>query len=77
MHQQQLTHARSLRADVIAAPATWIPRRDIIIEWLNGFITRAQVSSYSMEDTTEANDLVALELFLRKMKTPVTALDAN
>lgn len=75
-HHLQIVHARSLRADVIAAPATWIPRREIILDWLNAFITRAQISSYSM-DEVEGTDLAALELFLRKMKTPVTALSSN
>ena len=64
--------ARSLRADILAAPAVWLPRRDIIMEWLNGFLQRAEKPTYSLGET-EAADLTALEQFLRKRSVPVSA----
>jgi hypothetical protein len=69
-HHAHLTHARSLRADILAAPAVWLPRREILLEWLAGFVTRAEAPSYELGET-EADDLAALDQFLRKKKIPV------
>jgi hypothetical protein len=66
---QHVTHARALRADILGAPTLWLPRRDILLEWLNGFLSRAEKSRYELGET-EAGDLVALEQFLRKRKIP-------
>ena len=63
--------ARSLRADILAAPTVWLPRRDIIVDWLNGFLLRAEKPTYNLGDT-EAADLTALEQFLRKRNVPVS-----
>jgi hypothetical protein len=63
-------HARSMRADVLAAPSVWIPRREAVLEWLNGFMVRAEIPSYDLGET-EAADLTALDVFLRKKKVPV------
>jgi hypothetical protein len=68
-HDAHLTHARSLQADILAAPAAWLPRREILLEWLNGFVTRAKKANYELGET-EAADLVALEKFLRKKDIP-------
>ena len=68
-HQEQLTHARRLRANLLAAPDVWIPRREILLEWLDGFLDRAARSSYDL-DRTEPADLRALDDFLRKHKVP-------
>jgi hypothetical protein len=68
---EQVLHARSLRADILAAPTIWLPRRDIIVDWLNGFLQRAEKPSYDLGET-EAADLTALEQFLRKKNVPVS-----
>jgi hypothetical protein len=69
-HHTHLTHARALRADILAAPAVWLPRREVLLEWLAAFLLRAETSSYVLGDT-EADDLAALEQFLRKKKIPL------
>lgn len=65
-----LLHANALRADILASPDTWLPRREILLEWLDGFLGRAKGSSYELRET-EAADLTALDRFLRKSKVPV------
>lgn len=71
-NHEHLAHARSLRADILAAPHVWLPRRDVLLEWLNGFLLRVEKPSYELADT-EADDLTALEHFLRKKKIPAAA----
>ena len=65
-------HARTLRADILAAPDVWLPRREILIDWLNDFLGRAEKSSYELGET-EAADLVALDQFLRRKRVPATS----
>jgi hypothetical protein len=72
-NNEQLTHARSLRADIMAAPTVWLPRREILLGWLNAFLLRAEAPGYELGDT-EASDLAALDSFLRKKKVPVAAV---
>jgi hypothetical protein len=67
-----LTHARTLRADILAAPEVWLPRREVLLEWLNGFVLRAAEPNYHLGET-EAADLTALDSFLRKKKIPAAA----
>lgn len=67
---QCVTQARALRADILGAPTVWLPRREILLDWLNGFLGRAEKSRYELGDT-EAGDLDALGHFLRKKKVPV------
>ena len=71
-HHQQLTRARALRADILAAPTVWLPRREILLEWLNGLLLRAEKPKYELGES-EASDLAALDHFLRKKKVPVAA----
>jgi hypothetical protein len=59
-----LIHARALRNDILSAPSVWLPRRDVLLEWLNGFVRRAEVPSYGLAET-EISDLQALDAFLR------------
>lgn len=63
-------HARVLRADLLASPTVWLPRRDVLLDWLAEFIARAQDPRYVFE-TTETNNLDAIDRFLRKNKVPV------
>ncbi len=67
---EHLLHARALRADIVAAPEVWLPRREILLEWLDGFALRAKAPGYDLGET-EAADLTALDQFLRRKKIPV------
>ena len=64
------THARSLLADIEGAPGTILPRRETIVEWLNGYLLRTDRRGYVM-DPTEADDLIELDKFLRLHAVPV------
>ncbi|MBI5766356.1 MAG: hypothetical protein HZA93_01065 [Verrucomicrobia bacterium] len=68
--KEHLIHARALQADILAAPAVWLPRREILLEWLAAFLTRAAGPRYELGET-EAADLHALEQFLRRQHVPV------
>ena len=69
-HHEHLVHARALRADILAAPGVWLPRRETLLEWLEKFLQRVTVPNYNLGET-EAADLVALDKFLRKRLVPV------
>lgn len=66
---EHLFHARTLRADILASPAVWLPRREVLLQWLDGFLVRAGVPAYDLGDT-EAADLKALDQFLRRQHVP-------
>lgn len=68
-HHQHLLHARALQADILAAPGVWLPRREILLEWLEKFLQRVAVPNYALGES-EAADLAALEKFLRKKMVP-------
>lgn len=69
-YQEQLTHAHSLRTAILAAPEIWLPRRAVLLDWLDGFLSRVVSTEYELSrgDTTDLN---ALDGFLRKRKVPV------
>lgn len=69
-HTDPFLHARSLRTDILAAPDVWLPRREILLEWLNRFLLHADEPAYTLGET-EAADLTALDRFLRVRKVPV------
>ncbi len=69
-HNEHLVHARALRADILAAPGVWLPRREIILEWLEQFLQRLVMPNYELGET-EAADLAALDKFLHKKMVPV------
>jgi hypothetical protein len=69
-HNEHLVHARALRADILAAPGVWLPRREILLEWLERFLQRVVAPNYEIGET-EAADLAALDKFLRKKMVPV------
>jgi hypothetical protein len=71
-YQVHITHARSLLAGMQAAPEAYLPRRAILSEWLNAFVARASLPRYEL-GATEAEDLVALEEFLRGKDIAVAA----
>lgn len=69
---EHFRQAKSLRADILGAPDLWIPRREILLEWLNGFLRRAEAPTYHLGET-EAADLSALDGFLRTKKVPIAS----
>jgi hypothetical protein len=70
-HNTQLAQARDLRAAILAAPTVWLPRREILVEWLNVFLLRAAVPGAELEES-DTSDLDALDRFLRKQHVPLT-----
>jgi hypothetical protein len=66
------THARELRADLLASPTVWLPRREVILNWLGAFLQRGATSKYVL-GVTEENDLAELDQFLRKNDVPRAA----
>lgn len=70
--QGHITQARALREDILGSPTIWLPRREFLLEWLNGFLTRAKAAAYELGET-EAHDLDALGEFLRSRDVPVAA----
>ena len=71
-HNDHLIHARQLRADILGSPAVWLPRRDILLDWLNAFLLRVTTPEYAL-DENEAPDLAAVDEYLRKRKVPAAA----
>lgn len=69
-NNEHLIHARALQADILAAPGVWLPRREILLEWLKAFLARAAAPKYELEEG-ETSDLHALDRFLRKQNVPV------
>jgi len=66
------TQAKSLLAGIQGAPETYLPRRAVIVDWLNGYLLRSDRRGYVM-DPAESDDLVALEKFLRAHEVPTAA----
>jgi hypothetical protein len=69
-NNESLAQARALQADILAAPAVWLPRRENMLLWLSAFVQRASAPKYELGET-EAADLAALDQFLRKKQLPV------
>ena len=49
----------------------WLPRREILLDWLDKFLQRVAVANYELGET-EMADLVALDKLLRKRSVPVS-----
>lgn len=71
-NSEYLNRARALQADILAAPGVWLPRREILLDWLECFLVRAARPKYELEEH-EASDLRALEQFLRKQQVPAVS----
>jgi hypothetical protein len=69
------TQARALLADIQGAPTTLIPRREPIVGWLTAFLLRSDRTGYVM-GATEADDLIALDQFLRTYQVPIAGRTA-
>lgn len=56
---------------MLAAPNVWLPRREVLLEWLSAFLQRAAAPKYVLEPS-DASDLDALEQYLRGNNVPAT-----
>jgi hypothetical protein len=52
------------------APDVWLPRREVLLDWLNAFLAHAAAPHGEISEG-EAADLDALRHFLRRKKVPV------
>lgn len=68
--QHSVTHAPSLRTDILAASAVWLLRREAVFTWLDAFLLRGAEPVYALAET-EADDLVALKGFLCSQAIPL------
>ena len=59
-----------IRRPWVVAHHVWIPRREDMVGWLKAFLKRAEQQAYELGET-EAADLAALDVFLRKKRVPV------
>jgi hypothetical protein len=73
---ENVSRAQAMRDEINAAPDVWLPRREILLDWLNAFVQRAEKPSYELGET-EAADLTALDRFLRRKRVPVAPAHAG
>ncbi len=66
------THAKALLAGITGVPETYLPRRAVIVDWLNGYLLRSDRRGYVM-DPEESDDLIELDKFLRAHEVPTAA----
>ena len=62
-------YARSLLDDIQAVAAEVLPRRDLLINWLDAFVQRAGQFGFQLEPD-ELDTLIALDRFLRINRIP-------
>jgi hypothetical protein len=65
-------YATSLHNDIEAAANNGLPRREVLLEWLDDFLLRAKKRSFQMEQT-DVDNLTALDQFVRFSGIPATA----
>lgn len=65
-------HAKALLADILGSPATALPRRETLVDWLKSLLSRSHQSGYVADDS-ESADLIALDRFLRTNDVPSAA----
>lgn len=64
-------YAESLYADIHAVVKDSLPRREVLLGWLDDFLLRAKKRGFQMEQA-DVNDLTALDQFIRINKVPAT-----
>ena len=57
--------AVSLLADLQAAAKIGVPRREVLIDWLDDFLVRSKRRGFEMEQA-EVDDLIALDEFVHR-----------
>lgn len=66
---EYLAHARSLQREILGAPEVWLPRRAVLLEWLENFLRQAAAPGFRPPGVDAAN-LDALDHFLRQQHIP-------
>jgi hypothetical protein len=64
-------YAASLYADIHAVVKDGLPRREVLLDWLDDFLLRAKKRGFQMAPA-DVNDLMALDQFVRINKIPAT-----
>ena len=64
-------YAESLYADIHAVVKDSLPRREVLLGWLDDFLLRAKKRGFQMEQA-DVNDLTALDQFVRINGIPAT-----
>jgi hypothetical protein len=65
-------YATSLHADIEAAVNDGLPRRQVLLDWLDDFLRRAKKRGFEMA-REDLDNLTALDQFVRFNKIPATA----
>lgn len=69
--QLKRSQATAMQSEIQGAPENLFPRRQPILDWLRDFLVRSDKKGYVLGET-EADDLTALNLFLREYGVPAT-----
>ena len=64
-------YATSLHDDITASVNDGLPRREILLEWLEDFQTRAKKKGFQVEQA-DIDNLTALDQFVRFNRIPAT-----
>jgi hypothetical protein len=64
-------YATSLHADIKAAINDGLPRREVLLDWLDEFLLRAKKRNFQMEQA-DVDNLTALDQFVRFNRIPAT-----
>lgn len=64
-------YATSLHADIEAAVNDGLPRRDVLLGWLDDFLLRAKKRGFEMVQE-DVDNLTALDQFVRYNRIPAT-----
>jgi hypothetical protein len=64
-------YATSLYADIHAVVKDGLPRREVLLDWLDDFLLRAKKRGFQMEQA-DVDDLTALDQFVRINRIPAT-----
>ncbi len=70
MNTTTMTQARALQADLLGSAHIWIPRREILMDWLKAFLIRGAKPNY-VADQDDTEGLDAIGVFLRQSSIPV------
>jgi hypothetical protein len=65
-------YATSLHADIEAAVNDGLPRREVLLDWLDDFLQRVKKRGFQMVQG-DVDNLTALDQFVRFNRIPATA----
>jgi hypothetical protein len=64
-------YAMSLLADLQAVAKNSVPRREVLLDWLDDFLERTKKREFQMKQA-EVDDLIALDQFVHRNGIPAT-----